>query len=750
MGCYIIKTGYYTMFPYKEAKTKKAVSLNINFLQRGNSDEYYISEDDKLPGIFNKRTHAYSFTSQTSESLPAIQLRHFVADSSNNVWALIFYQLYFAKNGINKLKTFKLPQETYTNTLENAFKLALWNGSDKHYYVAFDTRNRIFVLDSNIKLSGTIPVESYNPVNHNPSVTPQIGTSTTTLINNADNEPNIFDMGFDNSGRLWLCGSSLWMYEKALRKIVPVTLNPGINANALRFQNFVFCGNYLFLQPSALSSHAIYRVNTKNLTCDSIILPGILLKDTSGNNQAQKNIDVLQIDSKQKFAYFCYNRTVFQLELATNKVRSIVTLTKEEKPFQHFFNMTWYVTDNMDNLWIASLSNIKIYEPVNLRVIKTIPFEKDVYPIQLCTVNEKNIICILNSNGLLLIDYKNNKQFKLKLNDGLITVFNSGVSCVNNILFAGAIDYFQYVSLDGVIKQALQRSCYLSGIRIFNKTININVLPEFLDTLNLKYNQNFITLSFSSTEFDQPERLEYRYKMKGVDKNWVYTNYLNRTISYNNVKPDDYIFYAEVKNPDGTWSENNARLVIHVVPPWWRTGIFRSLFTIVIISCVYFFMRWRIRFVRRQEQLKNKYEKELLELEAKALRAQMNPHFVFNCMNSIKALIQKNEQEPAINYLMTFSKLIRTVFQNSDKREISLYDEIETCRLYMQLESMRFTNRLYYEFDIEAMLDIKSVMVPALIIQPFIENAIWHGIMPKKDGGCVRILVDKQIGKFVV
>jgi sensor histidine kinase YesM len=144
-----------------------------------------------------------------------------------------------------------------------------------------------------------------------------------------------------------------------------------------------------------------------------------------------------------------------------------------------------------------------------------------------------------------------------------------------------------------------------------------------------------------------------------------------------------------------------------------------------------------------KEKMLALHEREVHELEAQALRAQMNPHFIFNCMNSIKSLIQKNEQEKAIVYLTTFSKLMRTIFQNSDKREISLFDEIETCRLYTQLESMRFGNKFNCEFNVDDTLDLKSVMVPALIIQPFIENAIWHGIMPKDESGNVKITVDK-------
>jgi len=151
---------------------------------------------------------------------------------------------------------------------------------------------------------------------------------------------------------------------------------------------------------------------------------------------------------------------------------------------------------------------------------------------------------------------------------------------------------------------------------------------------------------------------------------------------------------------------------------------------------------------KEAEKLKTDYEKKLIELEAKALRAQMNPHFIFNCMNSIKSLIQQNEHEKAIDYLITFSKLIRTIFQNSDKREITLHDEIETCRLYTQLESMRFSNKISYSFDIDERSDFKSIMVPPLILQPFIENAIWHGLMPKAEGGMLYVHITEKDSKI--
>ena len=150
------------------------------------------------------------------------------------------------------------------------------------------------------------------------------------------------------------------------------------------------------------------------------------------------------------------------------------------------------------------------------------------------------------------------------------------------------------------------------------------------------------------------------------------------------------------------------------------------------------------------EKQRSVQEKTLLELEAKALRAQMNPHFIFNCLNSIKSLIQQNENEKSVTYLTTFSKLIRNLLNNADKKEISLYDEIETCKLYLQLEAMRFDTKFSYLVSVDDNIDLKSIQVPALIIQPFIENAIWHGIVPKDAGGNVSLSVSGKNGSIEI
>jgi sensor histidine kinase YesM len=174
-------------------------------------------------------------------------------------------------------------------------------------------------------------------------------------------------------------------------------------------------------------------------------------------------------------------------------------------------------------------------------------------------------------------------------------------------------------------------------------------------------------------------------------------------------------------------------------------NLFPVLLTLSGWMLIYFLFHF-VRGVRKEEQLKIQYQLKMTELEAKALRAQMNPHFIFNCLNSIKALIQEDQKQKSVTYLTTFSKLIRTLFNNADKKEITLYDEIETCKLYLQLEAMRFDAKFSYAVNVDDMLDLKSILVPALIVQPFIENAIWHGIVPRGGGGIVSLSVLKNNG----
>lgn len=270
--------------------------------------------------------------------------------------------------------------------------------------------------------------------------------------------------------------------------------------------------------------------------------------------------------------------------------------------------------------------------------------------------------------------------------------------------------------------------------------------PERLKKIELQHNQNTIILQFGINNFEDPKNMVYAYKIQGHTNEWVETGWsINNELNFlsiNDLPPGNYTLLLRARTINENWRTQITTLEITVLAPFWQTWWFWTILISTLALLVFTFAQWRINAIRKSERKKIEHEKELLELEARALRAQMNPHFIYNCLNSMKALIQADHKTDAINYLTTFSKLIRTLFQHSDKRQITLYDELGTCQMYTKLEAMRLGEKLTYSFQIDPDVDLKSLMVPALIIQPFIENAIWHGVVPKDHGGRVDVTVE--------
>jgi len=167
-----------------------------------------------------------------------------------------------------------------------------------------------------------------------------------------------------------------------------------------------------------------------------------------------------------------------------------------------------------------------------------------------------------------------------------------------------------------------------------------------------------------------------------------------------------------------------------------------GLFLLLIGLAV--FSRLRYKRKRDKEQLVTEFNKQLAQAETKALRAQMNPHFIFNCLNSINSFVIDQKHEIASEYLIKFSKLIRLILDNSRSETISMTKELETLKLYVLLESARFDNKFRCLYHIGEDVDTNSIMIPPMILQPFVENAIWHGLMQKETDGTIIVDIKKK------
>ncbi len=151
----------------------------------------------------------------------------------------------------------------------------------------------------------------------------------------------------------------------------------------------------------------------------------------------------------------------------------------------------------------------------------------------------------------------------------------------------------------------------------------------------------------------------------------------------------------------------------------------------------------------RIKQLEANYKKKIAELKVTSLQSQMNPHFIFNSLNSINLHIIKNDKENAVNYINKFSKLMRKILTASRKIEVSLQEELETAELYIRIENIRFKNTIDFNLEIEENLNLSTIKIPPLILQPFIENALWHGLSPKKGDKKLYIKVWKESTDFI-
>jgi len=174
-----------------------------------------------------------------------------------------------------------------------------------------------------------------------------------------------------------------------------------------------------------------------------------------------------------------------------------------------------------------------------------------------------------------------------------------------------------------------------------------------------------------------------------------------------------------------------------------KNGYLLGAILLALISIIGYFLYKRRRDALEKRKLAE-FNAKVAETELKALRSQMNPHFIFNSLNSISDFISKNDIQQADDYLVKFSKLTRSILENSEKKWITLEEDLELMELYMQIESLRLENKLNYHISVDDSIEPDNTLVPPLILQPFIENSIWHGIAPKQGDGQIALLIKKD------
>ena len=399
---------------------------------------------------------------------------------------------------------------------------------------------------------------------------------------------------------------------------------------------------------------------------------------------------------------------------------SLFYFGKTYKALSYRVNTIFNTADDL--LWVGLGSDSLLVLKNNV-LIKSIALG-DIIPGNVCKSlysNKQGVIWLGTNKGLNKIQYQpDNDKFIFYntffgLADGLIGEQVNDITIYKDTVYAATTGGISY----------LPANLYLPVSDI--TTFITRILIQGNDTLVLKdytlpYDKNVFSIYFSGADLTGYYPLfEYRVNEGG----WLKTDKNNIELS---LAPGKYAIQIRGLKRDGTASSQSETISVYVKTPFWKNGIFWTVIVLALFIISFFSLETRNRQKRKAEVEKVITEKKLTELEMQALKAQINPHFVFNCLNSIKGFIFDKDFKQADKYLDKFSDLMRSTIDNSDASIISLQNEINYLDNYLQLEKLRFEEKFDYKIAVSDDVDKEKCFVPAMLLQPYVENAIRHGM----------------------
>ena len=285
---------------------------------------------------------------------------------------------------------------------------------------------------------------------------------------------------------------------------------------------------------------------------------------------------------------------------------------------------------------------------------------------------------------------------------------------------------------------------YVAPPPILTRILVNNAPTDLIHKHKLVYTQNNLEFAWATQYYQDPGKVRYRFRLKGYEEEWRYSR--KTEVAYSNIEPGDYYLELAASLDGRRWTNALAEPFFKIKGPIWKDPWLQGSVALALLLLGIVAYRRRIRVINQRSQL----EAESLKQKEIALRAQMNPHFVFNAMNSIQQYILLDNQDGALTYLSKFSKLIRRILENSRQAVIPMEQELEALRLYLELEKLRVGEKFHYEIEVDPELEPDFVVFPGLVLQPLAENAIWHGILPNKQKKGNLVVKVMQVGDDIV
>ncbi|MCO5263958.1 MAG: histidine kinase, partial [Lentimicrobium sp.] len=333
-----------------------------------------------------------------------------------------------------------------------------------------------------------------------------------------------------------------------------------------------------------------------------------------------------------------------------------------------------------------------------------------------------NLLWIATNNGLNCLDLT-----KVGTDEMRILMFSKQHGLISNEInqIAGNQEFIYIATNEGltVFNHKDYRPVkdpppiYINGFTVMEEDMPVRTGYSF------RHNQNFISIRFTGISYREAGNLVYKYRLKGLGEDWVSTT--NSQVEYAFLPSGKYHFEVMAVNSDGLMSSQPAIISFIIKPPIWKTWWFITILVLAASVLAFLFYSYRIKQIRHEAVLRN----DISWYRQQSLARQMDPHFVFNTLNSIQSYIIKNDRLSSSQYLTKFSRLMRLMLNNSQQIAVPLNDEVSALNIYLELESIRFQEKFEFYLNIDPVIEPEVCYIPAFLIQPFIENSIWHGIM---------------------
>jgi len=547
------------------------------------------------------------------------------------------------------------------------------------------------------------------------------------------NSPSCRGLYYD--GRNVIMGTSssgIWLYDPVRDKYSRPDYEKGLKGDSLRSK----------LEKEFISN--IYRLHNDNLLIAASSCYIMNLK-----NYVVKKIDIPVL---QKPCFFSYQDSQKKIWIGTSSeihcldsnMNYITQVSFKERPqaMCEYKHGEWIVGTT------GGLYHIQFSTERNIAITEIPAFRKE--RISIVVKDSSNKLWLGTGEGLCRYDPGKEKKEIFDYADNVQSDYfsvNGFYQDSKGMLFLGGDNGINFFYPDKIKEQDDTLS-----VAIINVAVNKNdsSYTDLSRPFQLKYFQNSLEINFAAPFYRNISRLQYRYKLEGTDRDWVNTG-SNTAVRLSSLPPGKYTFYAAASINGKDWYPGKIPLGFTISSPFWQTWWFKSAAVLLLAALAWWIYRWRIKKVKGEEKLKTDYEKKIAETEMQALRAQMNPHFLFNSLNSINNFILKNDPDNASGYLTKFSRLMRLILDNSRSEWVLLENELKALELYIELEAVRFDNAFAHHIELTKDISAETAMVPPLLIQPYVENAIWHGLLHRKEpGGKLDIRLWKNEDKLFI